>query len=117
MIKRNRIGNEVSDVLMVSSMSLSVKVKDEEETEKDDRSQSAADNSRCLSSIILAIVGIGTVLSNIGATSASGSSSSTGRIVPSAEWVPRIEGMRAYDLARTGGRVVTTCCEPLGGAI
>ena len=104
-------------MLMDSPISFSVKVEDEEETEKDDRSQSAADNSRCLSSIILAIVGIGTILNGIGATTTSRRSSSAGRIVLLAEWVPRIEGMCAYDLAGTGGRVVTTCCEPLREAI
>ena len=119
-MKWNRIGNEVSDLLMVSPMSPSVTVtvkEEEEETEKDDRSHRAADNSRCPSSIVLAIDGIGTVLSSIGATTTSGRSGSAVRIVPLAEWVPRIEGMRACDLAGTGSRVVTRCYKPLGEAI
>ncbi len=97
-------------------MSFSVTVKDEEETEKDDRSHRASDNSRCPSSIVLAVT-IPSNIGNIGATTTSGSSSNAGRIAPLAEWVPRIEGMRACDLAGTGSRVVTTCYEPLGVAI
>jgi len=83
-IKWNRVGDELSDALMVSSMSLSVTVKDEEETEKDDRSHRAADNTRCPSSIVLAI-GIVTI---IGATITSRSSSNAGRIALWAECVP-----------------------------
>ena len=82
MIKWNRVGDELSDVLMVSPMSFSVTVKDEEETEKDDRSHRAADNTRCPSSIIL-VIGIVTIpsnISNIGATTTSGRSSNAGRI-------------------------------------
>ena len=77
-------------------MSFPVTVKNEEETEKDDRSHSAADNSCCPSPIVLAI----------------------GSIDLLAEWVSRIEGMRACDLAGTGSTVVTTRCrEPLDAAI
>ena len=65
MIKWNRVGDEFSDVLVVSPMSFSETVKGEQDTEKDDCSHRAADNTRCPSSIVLAI-GIVTILSNIG---------------------------------------------------
>ena len=88
MIKWNRVRDELSDALMVSPMSLSVTVKDEEETKKDDHSHSAADDSRCPSSIVLAI-GIVTILSNIGNTGATTTSGSNnaGRIALLAECV------------------------------
>ena len=82
MIKWNRVGDELSDTLMVSPMSFSVTVKDEEETEKDDCSHGAADNTSCPFSIVLA-VGIVTILSNIGnirAATTSRRSSNAGRI-------------------------------------
>ena len=113
MIKWDRGGNGVSDALiaspesyssMVLRMSFSVTVKDEEETEKDDRSHRGADNSCCPSSIVLAI-GIGTVLTNIGATTTTttttGGNRSAGRIALLVEWVSRIEGMRDCDLVET----------------
>ena len=82
-------------------MSFSVTVEDEEETEKDDRSHRGADNSCCPSFIALAI-GIGTIGTNIGATTTTtGSNRCAGRIALLVEWVSRIEGMRACDLAGT----------------
>ena len=67
---------------MASPMSFSVTVKDEEETEKDDCSHGAADNTRRPSSIVVAIgiVTIRSYISNIGATTTGGSSSNAGRI-------------------------------------
>ena len=90
MIKLNRVGGEVSEALMVSPVSFSATVKDEEETEKDDRSHRAADNTRYPSSIALTI-GIVTVLNNIGnirATTTSGSSGNAGCIAFLSECVP-----------------------------
>ena len=81
-------------------MSFSVTVEDEEETEKDDCSHRGADNSCCPSFIALAI-GIGTIGTNFGAATTTGSDRSAGRIALLVEWVSRIEGMRACDLAGT----------------
>ena len=111
MIKWDRGGNGVSDALisspescssMVLMMSFSVTVKDEEETEKDDRSHRGADNSCCPPSIALAIR-IGTVLTNIGTTTTTttGSNRCAGRIAFLVEWVSRIEGMCDCDLVET----------------
>jgi hypothetical protein len=88
-------------------MSLSATEKDEEETQKDDRSQCAADNSGCPSSIS---IGIDTILAIIGGATTGGINSIAGRLAGRvallAEWVSRIEGMR--DLAGTGSFVVRT---------
>ena len=128
MIKRDRGGNVVSDAPIASpelrfstilTTSFPVTVKDEEETKKDDGSQRGADNSCCPSSIGLAI-GIGAVLTNNGAITTTGGYRGAGRIalVLLVEWVSRIEGMRACNLAGTGSTVaITRCREQFGGAI
>jgi len=87
-------------------------VKDEEETEKDEPSHRATDNSGCPSSIVLTI--------GISATTTSGSNSNAGRLAGRlallAEWVSRIEGMR--DIKMTGrSDVGTTSRKPIGGTI
>ena len=125
MIKWDRGGNVVNDALIafqelffsaILTMSPSVTVKNEEETEKDDRAHRAADNSCCPSSIVLAI-GIDAILTSIGVTT-TGRSRIVGRVALLVEWVSRIEGMRACDLTRTRSIVaITRCREPLGGGI
>jgi hypothetical protein len=98
-------------------MSLYATEKGEEETQKDDRSQRATDNSSCPSSIT---IGTGTILANISGAANSGSNSIAGRLAGRlallAEWVSRIEGMR--DLAGAGGNnVITTGHKYLGDTI
>ena len=116
MIKWNQGGLVVSGALIASqeprssailTMSFSVTVKDEEETEKDDHAHRRADNGCCPSSIALAI-GIDTILTNIGAITTTGSNGSVRRIALLGEWVVRIVGMRDCDLAGTGSIVCTT---------
>jgi hypothetical protein len=97
-------------------IAFSATVKDEEETEKDDRSQRATDNSSCPSSIGLN----GNILAIIGSATTSGTNSIAGRfagrLALSAGWVSRIEGMR--DLAGTGSNdVITTGQKLLGETI
>ena len=87
------------------SSTFSATEKDEEETEKDDRSHRATDNRSRPSSIILAI-GVDTVPDIIGDATTSGGSRNAGRFALLAEWVSRIEGM--CDLLTVTGKTNLT---------
>ena len=91
-------------------MPFSITEKDEEETEKDEPSHRATDNSSCPSSIILTIR-IDSVLAIIGVATTSGDNSNARRLAARlallAEWVSRIEGMRNIKLTGSNG-VITT---------